>query len=217
MSRFELDHVFIVASAGAPETDGLVAAGFTEGPPNTHAGQGTACRRIFFENAYLELLWLEDRTEACSPLIERTGLAARAGSSAEASQVGICLRAASGSSNRLPVETWSYRPPYLSSGMSIPMAVNSAEVHEPLLFFLASRSKTQQQEYTHPNGTRLITDLSITVAGGQNFSPELEWLASSGCMQVEPGVVESVTIELDDGLNGQMISASDPMRLELTW
>jgi glyoxalase-like protein len=217
MSRFELDHVFVVASAGAPETDGLVASGFTEGSPNTHPGQGTACRRVFFENAYLELLWLEDLTEACSSRIERTGLAARAGNTAGASQVGICLRAVSGSPTPLPIETWSYRPPYLSESVSIPMAVNSAELHEPLLFFLPSHSERQQQEYTHRNGTRLITDLSITVAGGQDFSPELEWLASSGCVRVERGVEESVTIELDEGLNGETISASVRVRLELTW
>jgi Glyoxalase-like domain len=217
MSRFELDHVFVVASAGAPETDGLVAAGFTEGPPNTHPGQGTACRRIFFENAYLELLWLEDLAEACSPPIERMGLAARAGNSEGASQVGICLRAASGSPIPLPIETWSYRPPYLSESVSIPMAVNSTELHEPLLFFLPAHSKRQPQEHTHRNGTRLITELAITVASGQGFSPELEWLASSGCVQIERGVDESVTIELDEGLAGATISASAPVRLQLTW
>jgi hypothetical protein len=35
-----------------------------EGEPNTHPGQGTACRRFFFRNAFLELVWVRDPAEA---------------------------------------------------------------------------------------------------------------------------------------------------------
>ena len=75
---FELDHVFVAASPGAPEIGLLNAAGFAEGPPNDHPGQGTACRRVFFTNAYLELIWLTDLETARAPSIRRTGLAERA-------------------------------------------------------------------------------------------------------------------------------------------
>jgi len=43
-----LDHVFILCSPGAPESGALNRLGLTEGSPNTHPGQGTACRRFFF-------------------------------------------------------------------------------------------------------------------------------------------------------------------------
>ena len=60
----ELDHVFVCASVGAPEADLLRALGLSDGQPNRHPGQGTACRRFFFANAYLELLWVENPAEA---------------------------------------------------------------------------------------------------------------------------------------------------------
>ena len=53
---FELDHVFLAASHGAPEMRVLREAGFLEGPDHDHPGQGTASRGIFFENAYLEMI-----------------------------------------------------------------------------------------------------------------------------------------------------------------
>src|SRR5258707_573236 len=60
----ELDHVYVLVSAGAPEAALLNELGLTEGLHNRHPGQGTACRRFFFANAYLELLWVEDPAEA---------------------------------------------------------------------------------------------------------------------------------------------------------
>jgi len=47
----ELDHLFICVSIRAPEADRLAAFGLTEGTPNTHPGQGTACRRFFLGKA----------------------------------------------------------------------------------------------------------------------------------------------------------------------
>src|SRR5436305_8641465 len=60
----ELDHVFVMCARGAPEGDALVRAGLREGTANAHPGQGTANRRFFFENAYLELVWVADIAEA---------------------------------------------------------------------------------------------------------------------------------------------------------
>jgi hypothetical protein len=58
-----LDHVIVFCSTGAPEADDLVRLGLREGLPNTHPGQGTANCRFFFQNAYLELLWVSDPKE----------------------------------------------------------------------------------------------------------------------------------------------------------
>ena len=63
----ELDHVFVMCDVGAPEAAALHALGLREGSPNTHPGQGTACRRFFFGNAYLELVWVTDAAEAQAP------------------------------------------------------------------------------------------------------------------------------------------------------
>ena len=74
---FELDHLFLWARMGGLEADRLVAFGLTEGEPNTHLGQGTACRRFFFRNAYLEVLWVHDPIEAEAEAVRPAGLWAR--------------------------------------------------------------------------------------------------------------------------------------------
>jgi len=58
----EIDHVFVCRSAGAPEADFLIKHGLLEGSGNSHPGPGTANRRFFFSNAYLELLWVANAT-----------------------------------------------------------------------------------------------------------------------------------------------------------
>ncbi|MDJ0592016.1 MAG: hypothetical protein QNJ72_18845 [Pleurocapsa sp. MO_226.B13] len=55
----ELDHLFICSQVNAPEIDRLLDLGLVEGSSNTHPGQGTANRRIFFANLMLELAWVE--------------------------------------------------------------------------------------------------------------------------------------------------------------
>ena len=54
----------MLCEAGAPEAERLAALGLAEGSPNHHPGQGTACRRVFFANAYFELVFVTDAGEA---------------------------------------------------------------------------------------------------------------------------------------------------------
>ena len=61
---YEIDHIFVLTDTDAPSAGALLRLGLTEGPPNRHAGQGTANRRFFFDNAMLELLWVENVDEA---------------------------------------------------------------------------------------------------------------------------------------------------------
>src|SRR6266567_1042943 len=70
----EFDHVFICVSVSGEEASTLAAFGLTEGTPNVHPGQGTACRRFFFANAYLELLWVSNAADAQSETIQPTHL-----------------------------------------------------------------------------------------------------------------------------------------------
>ena len=60
----EVDHVFIHVDRATPVAERLQEAGFSV-PPDTmeHTGQGTASRAIFFDNAYVELIWVTDATE----------------------------------------------------------------------------------------------------------------------------------------------------------
>ena len=59
--RVELDHVFVVVQPGAAaEVAALRSAGLTVASRVAkHPGQGTASQAVFFENAYLELIWVD--------------------------------------------------------------------------------------------------------------------------------------------------------------
>lgn len=72
--RVELDHVFIVVTPGArAEIAALRAAGLTvpAEQPRRHEGQGTSSIAAYFENAYLELIWV-DSTVSVTPEHART-------------------------------------------------------------------------------------------------------------------------------------------------
>jgi len=65
--RLELDHVYVVVKpGGVEEIAALKSAGFHIAPPRRHDGEGTASVAAFFENAYLELMWL-DSTLSVAP------------------------------------------------------------------------------------------------------------------------------------------------------
>jgi hypothetical protein len=130
-----LDHVFVLCAEGAPEAEALTGLGFREGSGNTHPGQGTACRRFFFEHLYLELLWVHDAAEARSAvslptrLLERWSLR-----HTRASPFGVILRSAGPGPAEPPFPTWPYRPAYLPAGLAIDVA-KGTRLSEPELFY----------------------------------------------------------------------------------
>src|SRR5262249_14146945 len=135
----ELDHLFIFASAGAREVEQLLKFGLTEGEPNMHPGQGTACRRFFFHNAYLEFLWVHDEHEATNAWVRPLGFVQRCRYQMNgASPFGLIFRpsSASGEPVELPFGTWALHAPYLSEPLKLDVAGNSAEITDPLLFFI---------------------------------------------------------------------------------
>lgn len=138
---FELDHVWIASSPGAPEADALVDAGLVEGSANTHPGQGTANRRFFFDNAYLEWLFLVDEREAAS--VARTALLQRLRRDGGTCPFGICLRPTAAVTERAPFPSWEYAPRYLPAGMSIPIAFASEDPCNPMLFVVPASSRRE--------------------------------------------------------------------------
>ena len=73
-----IDHIFIFVDS-KQSADELIDFGLSEGSGNVHKGIGTANRRFFFENFYLEILWVENEGEAQS--VEEIGIWERYGGS----------------------------------------------------------------------------------------------------------------------------------------
>ena len=124
-----LCHVFVFTEPGAPERAALEAAGLRESYRRAHPGQGTANVCYCLDNAYLELLWVEDAGDLASAPIARTRLAERSRwRETGASPFGLSLRGA------MPFDAWEFRPPYLPPGMAIPVALSSEDPRQPFLF-----------------------------------------------------------------------------------
>ena len=56
----QIDHIFCFTDAPQAAAEELLAFGLTEGSNRVHPGQGTANRKFYFENFFLEILWLQD-------------------------------------------------------------------------------------------------------------------------------------------------------------
>jgi hypothetical protein len=160
-SAYEIDHVFICTSVGAPEADALIAFGLQEGSPNRHPGQGTANRRFFFHNAFLELLWVEQPEETQHADVRRLGLWERWSQRERgASPFGICYRPTMTAGAPPPFESWIYRPPY--APIEIAVAIDSADHRRPLRFYLPYvRCGYPTEPTAHDNGLHYLTSAMI--------------------------------------------------------
>jgi hypothetical protein len=140
----------------------LIAFGLGEGSRNRHPGQGTANRRFFFNNAMLELLWVENAHEAQSAGVRRLRLWERwSQRAAGACPFGICYRPVSQRGIPAPFESWQYAPLYAEIGIAV--SVTSINVDEPLLFYLPYLRRTPDNEpIAHAAGVRNLSSAIIT-------------------------------------------------------
>jgi Glyoxalase-like domain len=151
VTRTELDHFFVMASRGAPEADRIVAAGLSEGQPNRHPGQGTACRRFFFANAYVELLWVEDEEEAKGELVRPLQLWERwSGRSSGACPFGVVLRPGALGGEGAIFPSHEYRPAYLPPPLVLEVGANSEDISEAFIAQLPVRRRPD----SYPSSSR---------------------------------------------------------------
>lgn len=213
---YTLDHVFVAVEPGAPQMEQLVARGFEEGPRREHRGQGTASCGVFFENAYLELIWLEDPALAESEPVRSTYLGRRVGLDPAASPFGLGVRPTV-AGEPPPFATWDYRPPYLPGDGALPIGLNSRCLEEPLLFALPWKTGPGYAAPRHPNGTRAITRVSVWLLEELPLSPELKSVRDLGAIHVRFGEHRLAEVELDGGGAGEKLDLRPATPLILRW
>lgn len=168
-----VDHVFVCCEAGAPEADALRRIGVVEGSSNVHPGQGTANRRFFFGNAFIELLWVADPDEVRSEPASRTRLWERwSGRRRGTSPFGIVLRPGDDADATAPFATWPYRPAYLPAGDVIEFA-QDVPLDEPELAVLPWRrwnGPPPGEPVDHPAGLRDLIGVAVGLPSVANLS-----------------------------------------------
>lgn len=191
-TEIELDHLFLwVAPEAAEARRACSALGLVESFRRDHPGQGTSNLCYCFDNAYLELLWLRDPSEAESPPAARTGLAARANwRHSGASPFGIALRSTE-SGGALPFDCYDYPAPYLPAGMAIAIARSSDDPRQPFLFKSPGRRRPadwddgRAGERQTAAGLTEIVGLHLDLPIGVEPSGDLRLLERAGLLTLD--------------------------------
>jgi len=204
----DIDHIFLRARRNAPEGDALRAFGLAEGSGNRHPGQGTANRRFFFHNAFIELLWIEDEAEAASAAAAPTQLADRLRpDAAGASPFGVCFRP-SHARETAPFPLWPYTPAYLPPGMTVGIG-SDVPLAEPMWFFLAQATRPdaapagRRQPLDHPAGLVELTGVAVTVPGDAALSAPALAAIDSGRVAIATGGPHRMALTFDGGRTGR--------------
>jgi hypothetical protein len=216
-----IDHVFICTAVGAPAAEKLIQFGLQEGAPNRHPGQGTACRRFFFRNFMLELLWVADATEAQSEHTRPTRLWDRWSAGAhEISPFGIILRPAAPSQTAAPFPSWVYRP-HSMPDLVLHIASNT-QLTDPMWCYAEAARRPDEappekrQPLKHPTGLRELTGLRLC-------SPPVERTAVTSAM-ARAGIISwqadedhLLELEFDENKNGNRTTFRPDLPLLFRW
>jgi hypothetical protein len=231
----ERDHIFIWVSQGAPEAAMLQKLGlYTDGKVHKHVGQGTSSVVFMFENAYLELIWVDEPEVARQKSRDMgTDFPARAAwRQTGASPFGIGLHQRAAGSSELPFPTKRYRAEWMKPDTFISIAESSANLKEPFYFvvpeYLAVPSAEQlkqvldtqpeyRKSYTHALGVRRLTGIKIISNHAGNFSATASMISKNGVALLKRGKSSHAELTFDAGTRGKTLDGRPTLPLVLKY
>jgi hypothetical protein len=216
-----VDHVFICTAIGAPGAERLRQFGFVEGSPNRHPGQGTACRRFFFQNAMLELIWVHDAMEARSDQTRRTMLWERwLGIGHATSPFGIILRPARETPEVFPFSSWQYRPASMPE-LALQIA-DGIGPDEPMWCYMETgraprdAPSERRQPLEHPSGFREVTGVRVVSPFLKEISITYA-MTRAGVISSNPGPEHVLELEFDGGCQEKRMDFRPDLPLVFGW
>lgn len=154
-----IDHIFIFTDNDGKVAGELVEFGLTEGSHRIHTGQGTTNRKFYFDNFYLEILWVYNETEIKSEKTKPSGLYQRADfKSNNFSPFGLCI-VNTDDTEQLFENAFKYQPEYFPQGQTIDILKNEHQPHLPWTFRLPFKAqmKHENEPTNHKNGIAILT------------------------------------------------------------
>lgn len=216
-----LDHFVLICDPGAPQAGLLIDLGLVEGSANIHHGQGTANRRFFFDNAYIELLWVDDLNASREEPAFRTRLWERwMRRHYGACPFGVALRPddPKDAEEPPPFPTWAYHAPYLPAQVSIGIAL-ATPLTEPEFLYMnfATPPRVKNREpLAHPLGVREITHVRIGLPGGAQ-SAAAKSSAAYGIASYADTSDYVAELFFDGAVKGQSADLRPELPLVLRW
>ncbi|WP_461056274.1 VOC family protein [Spirosoma arcticum] len=198
-----VDHIFIFAEDKGQIADQLVGFGLTEGSSRTHTGQGTANRKFYFRNFFLEALWVHNEDEINSELIKETGLWHRANfRNTHFSRFGLCL-INTDETERLFENAFKYQPTYFPEGLTIDVLRNEGSPALPWAFRLPfkGQKKNETEPTDHPSGMSSLTR-SIFECEGTISKDFLGYFESESGLEFKTSSRTWLTLIFDNEVQG---------------
>jgi hypothetical protein len=155
-----IDHIFIFTNDNGKVANDLVDFGLTEGSNRIHVGQGTANRKFYFDNFFLEILWVHNENEIISDKTKPMGLWQRAEyKTNHFSPFGLCI-VNSDDTERIFEHAFKYQPDYFPQGMEIDIIKNENHSDLPWTFRLPfiGQKKHENEMTKHNNKISVLTN-----------------------------------------------------------
>ncbi|MBC6700163.1 VOC family protein [Hymenobacter puniceus] len=195
----EIDHIFILTDTPEAAAEELRAFGLREGSNRVHAGQGTANRKFYFENFFLEILWVQNDAEITAEAMRPTGLWQRARHREnDASRFGLCLVNTPATDAVFAAATL-YQPTYFPPGLAIDVLPHAHNPSLPWTFRLPfPGKKTASGEPTdHQNGLGELTQAVFGLARYEASDALVQQLASQAQLRFVAAPQNSLTLTFD--------------------
>ncbi|MEL7530882.1 MAG: VOC family protein [Bacteroidota bacterium] len=162
----EIDHIFVFSDQEGREADQLVAAGFVEGSSRVHPAQGTRNRKFYFDNFFLELLWVYNEAEikrSAAAAVQQLWQRSQHQSNGQ-SPYGLCLQNAK-ETDDLFKNSDSYQADYFPAGMQIDTLPHLGSPQLPWTFRLPFRDAAPKSDEAraHPNGVRRLSKATFVL------------------------------------------------------
>ncbi|WBA43121.1 VOC family protein [Hymenobacter canadensis] len=203
----EIDHLFIFSDSPQEAAEQMLALGLTEGSSRVHPGQGTTNRKFYFENFFLEILWVHDEAEISGPLLQPTRLWERARyATTGASPYGLCL-VNTPDTDPVFAAALAYQPLYFPAGLPIEVLPHAHNPSLPWTFRLPFKGpKAATTEPTqHRAGLRRLTHVSFGLRQYADDEALLQQLAGQPQLSFRPAAENRLTLTFDEHQQGQTV------------
>lgn len=213
-----IDHIFIFSQNKGEEADELVKLGLTEGSSRIHPGQGTKNRKFYFENFFLEILWVSNELEILDERTLPTRLWERANfQKNHISPFGLCL-INDEHTDKIFTDALAYQPLYFPQGMPIEVLTHQEEENLPWTFRLPFKGKLRKSDEprTHPLGINQLTAASFGVKDLISSSPFLLNSEKLEGLNFSQAAKNTLTLEFDHGKQQQQVFI-ESLQLAITY
>jgi hypothetical protein len=200
--KMDIDHIFIFTNNNGKIAEELVQFGLTEGSSRVHVGQGTTNRKFYFENFFLEILWVHNEEELKSDITKPTGLWQRADFNSNKSPFGLCI-ANTDETERLFESAFKYQPAYFPVGLNIDILKNEQNLNLPWTFRLPfkGQKKNETEPTEHSCGLKNLTSVEFGISNFDETDKFILQFIGQEKIKFNLSATNNLTLTFDDNKN----------------